>query len=316
VSHILTARVATLTFAVLFAVIPIISAPVFAQDTETPDWLVPNATYVGVWKTEGANPAPDLDSQITFGYPGADGNLVFIQDDGKIAIRYGVNAVGAPNHSVTNILATRTPDGFKFGAFDPSRNSAEFTFVVSADGVTMTGARHARFNGREYFNNVQMTRVDAASVAPAAQPATGAAFAPFTPPGGNACFMQDRFRPVSQNGQLFRDQFLPPGDGVSPEHAAFVGAWSGRSPDNGEEFRLVVFRVGAPDSRVAFVGSTFQSQGFWTPDTSEPSVMRFESSFGNVNTFRMIEDGNAIELTRGVPGQGSLRATLTRCSFD
>jgi len=151
-------RIVALMFAALFAAMSMVSAPVFADD-DTPAWLVPNASYAGVWKTEGANAAPDLDSQITFGYKGADGNLVFLPEDGKLAILYGVNPIGAPNHSDTNILVTRTADGFRWGQFDPGRNSSEFTCTVSNDGATLTCARHAMFNGREFFNNVEMTRV-------------------------------------------------------------------------------------------------------------------------------------------------------------
>jgi hypothetical protein len=60
----------------------------------------------------------------------------------------------------------------------------------------------------------------------------------------------------------------------------------------------------------------FQSEGFWTPDMLDGGVMRFESSFENFNTVRLIEDGNAIELTRGIPGRGSVGANLTRYSLD
>jgi hypothetical protein len=302
-----------LSATVLLVVLPFVSGPLYADDADAPAWLVPGVTYAGVWKTLGANRAPDLDSQITLGHTGPDGNMVLLTEDGKLAIVYGVYPLGAPNHTDVMVLATRTPDGFKFGEY-PAR--PEFTCTFGSDGSTLTCDRHALAQGREFFNHVEMARLSPeASVPPPTQP-VAAAPASFTPSGGDACFMQDRFAPVSQNGQRFRDQFVPPGDGVAPEHAAFVGAWSGRSPDNGEEFRLVVFRVGAPDSRVAFVGSTFQSQGFWTPDLPQAGVMRFESSFGNINTFRMLEDGEAVELTRGAPGQSTLHATLTRCSLD
>lgn len=134
---------------------------VVAQESELPAWLVAGARYEGVWKTVGANAAGDLDSQFTFGYPSADGNTILVPEEGKGAIRYGINPVGAPNHSVTNIVATRTPDGFRFGSYDPNRNSAEFSCVVSSDGATLSCARHAMFNGREFFNQVEMTRVEA-----------------------------------------------------------------------------------------------------------------------------------------------------------
>jgi hypothetical protein len=176
-SHSLAVRVATLTLAVLFAVIPVVSTPAFADDTDAPGWLVPNASYAGVWKTEGL---PDLDSQITFGYTGVDGNFVLIQADGRLALRYGVNPIGAPNHSETNVLATRTPDGFRWGQFDPGRNSSEFTCTVSNDGANVTCARHAMFNGREFFNNIEMTRLDAgATGAPPSMSAPSSA--PFVP---------------------------------------------------------------------------------------------------------------------------------------
>jgi hypothetical protein len=136
---------------------------VSAQESELPAWLVADARYEGVWKTVGANAAGDLDSQFTFGYPGADGSTILVPEEGKIAIRYGINPVGAANHSVTNIAATRTPDGFRFGSFDPGRNSAEFTCVISEDGTSLSCARHAMFNGREFFNQVEMTRVETGS---------------------------------------------------------------------------------------------------------------------------------------------------------
>ena len=158
-SHVLTRRIVASTFAALFAAMSFFSAPAVADDADTPAWLLPNASYAGVWKTEGANAAADLDSQITFGYKGADGNLVLLSEDGKLAITYGVNPIGAPNHTDTNILTTRTPEGFRWGQFDPGRNSGEVTCTVSIDGATLTCARHAMFNGREYFNNVEMTRV-------------------------------------------------------------------------------------------------------------------------------------------------------------
>jgi hypothetical protein len=150
-------------FAVLMSVALVVIAAgpgsAVAQEGENPAWLVPGASYTGVWKTVGANSAPDLDSQFTLGYKGPDGNVILLTEDGRLAVVYGVNSIGAPNHSEQNILTTRTPDGFRFGTFDPSRNSAEFTCVMSEDGAILTCARHAMFSGREYFNNVEMTRV-------------------------------------------------------------------------------------------------------------------------------------------------------------
>lgn len=152
-------RVAILTIIALVSAVAAGPAPSFGQEGDAPAWLVPGASYVGVWKTVGANSASDLDSQITFGYKGPDGNTILLTEDGRLAIVYGIFPVGAPNHSEQNVLTTRTPDGFKFGTFDPSRNSAEFTCVMSEDGATLTCARHAMANGREFFNNVEMTRV-------------------------------------------------------------------------------------------------------------------------------------------------------------
>src|SRR5215217_7768645 len=115
-------RLAILTIVAL-VVIAAGPGPAFAQEGENPAWLVPGASYAGVWKTVGANSATDLDSQFTLGYNGPDGNVILLTEDGRLAVVYGVNPIGAPNHSEQNILTTRTPDGFRFGTFDPSRNS-------------------------------------------------------------------------------------------------------------------------------------------------------------------------------------------------
>src|SRR3954463_15366357 len=54
--------VGTLTTLALVAVSVLISTSALADDTDAPSWLIPNTTYAGVWKTVGANSAPDLDS--------------------------------------------------------------------------------------------------------------------------------------------------------------------------------------------------------------------------------------------------------------
>jgi hypothetical protein len=166
----LRARIVIVTLAVLMFCVPGVTPPISAQDNEGSSWLVANATYAGVWKTEGANSAPDAHSQLTLGYMGADGNVVLFPEEGKLAIRYGLNPVGAPNHSETNVITTLTGDGFRWGQFDPGRNSAEFTCVVGNDGGTVTCARHAMFNGREFFNNIEMTRVATEGAGPPAAP--------------------------------------------------------------------------------------------------------------------------------------------------
>ena len=155
-----------LAFAACFLVVPTISAPIRAEEPDMPSWLIPNATYVGVWKTTGENAAPDLDSQIVFGYPGLDGKLELLQPDGKLVLLYGVYPIGAPNHSETKVTATLTSDGFSWGQFDPSRNSSEFRCTVGNDGATLTCARHAMFGGREYFNNIEMARAEPGAVRP------------------------------------------------------------------------------------------------------------------------------------------------------
>jgi hypothetical protein len=209
------------------AVMMLVRPPgVQAQDGDLPPWLVADAVYVGVWKTEGVNTAPDLESQITFGHPGTDGTPLLMQDD-KIALRYGVNPVGAPNHSVTNVLATRTIDGFRWGQFDPSRNSAEFAFVVAEGGSSIRGARHAMFNGREFFNTIELQRTEAAA-------ATSARATSDLAP----CALNDRFKPVSgQTGRPFAELLAAPP--ASEAQAKYVGAWQGDVGD--EAARLVVF---------------------------------------------------------------------------
>jgi hypothetical protein len=170
-------RLAILAFAACFLVIPTLSAPIHADDPDVPSWLAPNTMYVGIWKTTGANTAPDLNSQIILGYPGPDGNLVLLQPDGKLALRYGVYPIGDPNHSETTVLATRTPDGFKFGEY-PAQ--PEFTCTFSNEGATLMCDRHALAQGREFFNHIEMTRVSSEAV-PALPNLAAPAYAPFTP---------------------------------------------------------------------------------------------------------------------------------------
>ena len=58
-----------------------VSSSAAAQDSDLPSWLVPGVRYEGVWKTVGANTAGDLDSQFTFGYPGADGITILVPEE-------------------------------------------------------------------------------------------------------------------------------------------------------------------------------------------------------------------------------------------
>jgi hypothetical protein len=111
----LGARIVIVTLAVHMFCAPGVRSPIFAQDNAGSSWLVPNATYAGVWKTEGANSALDADSpQITLGYMGADGNVVLFPEEGKLAVRYVFNPIGAPNHGETNVITTLTGDGFRW----------------------------------------------------------------------------------------------------------------------------------------------------------------------------------------------------------
>jgi hypothetical protein len=134
-------------------------------------------------------------------------------------------------------------------------------------------------------------------------------------PEAAACPLLDTFPPISQQAQQpYTALIRAPGADLPPAQAAFVGAWGVHASD-GSDLRLIVFRVLAPDSRVALVGSGFQSEAFATPNISD-NVLTFKSGFGNVNTFRMLDDLNSIEMIREAPDGGKLIATFTRCSLS
>lgn len=123
------------------------TSPTEANSPTLSSMLVPGAVYDGVWKTEGSE---NLFSRITLGQ---------VREDGKLSIAYGIRPLG-DGHNVTTTTGTITPEGFRFGSFDPNRGSIEFVFVVTDDGATLKGTRRAvDNNGRELLSTITMTRV-------------------------------------------------------------------------------------------------------------------------------------------------------------